>query len=112
MHSPCASQVGLDHRSHSAHGEAAVAARGTHLAASFEAQAAVAMGVARAEAQAEAQAQVAAARAEITWLQPATKGKGKGAVNRGLTVTRAGRGASTGVAAQAFSFLLADVLLL
>ena len=56
------------------------------------------------------QAEVAAARAEITRLQAVTKGKGMGAVGKGLTITRAGRGVRmTGEAGHRLSLAMDDL---
>ena len=59
----------------------------------------------------EARAEIARLQAENTRLtQAATKGKGKGAVTRGLTVTRAGRSVRvTGEAGNRLSFAMDDL---
>ena len=55
-------------------------------------------------------AELTAARAEIARLQAATKGKGKGAVGKGLTVTRAGRSVRmTGEAGHRLSLAMDDL---
>ena len=57
-----------------------------------------------------ARAELAAARAEVTRLQLAMKGKGKGAVGKGLIVTRAGRGVRmTGEAGDRLSLAMDDL---